>query len=364
MLKILLPTPDAPPRRGGVARYIASLLAARPEVVLEVLPEDRGTVWILRHMWGAFLGYDELWTSHVVPVGTVCWLLSFIKKVPYVVFLHGLDIDLARRNVWKRFLARRILARAKRVVTNSVALQQEVAAFAGREDVVVLHPCVSRAFEEASVTVRKGLAHYTPEQLAKMFVSQMVGMTGAGISVIKKDSSEVVKLLTVARLVERKGHTKVLQAMKDIPNVTYTIVGDGPEREALEARAKELEISDRVTFLSRVTDAELPALYTVHDIFVMPTTKSHRDREGFGIVYAEAGIFGLPSIATDIPGVDEVIERDVTGLLIEDTPDALKDAIEKLVASSGLRSRMGSSARSRVLERFTEGRFSERVHDI
>lgn len=364
MLKILLPTPDAPPKRGGVARYVAALLQARSEVVLGVLPDHWGTARIFSYLVRRVRDYHEIWTHHVVPVGTACYLFSFLQKKPYVVFLHGLDFDLVQRNAWKRFLARRILSRARRVVVNSSALRDEVAFFVKRQDIFVIHPCVSSFLERASQKVRKGLKYYSPEQLTKMLAATLAGMSGAGISLSQNTSNEPVRLLTVARLVERKGHAKVLEALKDFPLATYTVVGDGPLLSSLELRAHELGIADRVSFLPRVSDEELPELYTAHDIFVMPTTKSPQDREGFGIVYAEAGLFGLPCIGTDIPGVDEVIERDVTGFLISDTPEALQGALQKLIASPGLRSRMGSAARVRILEHFTEDIFSRKIREI
>lgn len=409
MSKILLPTPDAPPKRGGVARYIGATARARSDIEIDTLPENWGTVRVFLYLLGVLRhpGLDsgsnairktmdpgsvsgmtkDIWTHHIFPVGTACYLLSVLSVIIrcrhlwskasakdhpyYTVFLHGLDFDLARRNVWKRFLARRILKRASQLITNSVSLQKEVSAFTHRSDVQVVYPCVSNEFVKASETVRKGIVRRTPEEIAKLFVTQMVAMTGAGISISRHSESAVesgvtnpVRLLTVARLVDRKGHTKVLDAMIEIPQVTYTIVGDGPMREPLKKKAEELGIANRVTFLTEATDAELPEIYAAHDIFVMPTTKSEHDREGFGIVYAEAGVFGLPCIATDIPGVDEVVLHEVTGMLIEDTPRALSEALKKLAASPGLRSRMGTAARKHVLENFTEEQFAGAIQRI
>lgn len=364
MAKILFPTPDAPPKRGGVARYIASVLAVRPEVALDVLPERLGTFGVLLRLWKQRRVFDVLWTSHVLPVGTACFLFSCVRPLPYTVFLHGLDFDLARRNVWKRFVVRAVLGRAHAVVANSQALAREVSVFAQRRDVQVVYPCVSDAFVAASQHTRKGLAHFMPEELAKMFVSQMASMTGAGVSIIKQDPSASVKFLTVARLVARKGHAKVLAALVHVPYATYTIVGDGPERAALEAQALALGVGNRVCFLPQVADEDLPALYASHDVFVMPTTKHAHDREGFGIVYAEAGLFGLPCIATHVPGVDEVIAANETGILIPDTPEALVDAMTTLAASPGMRSRMGSAARVRVLAHFTEAQFRVAIAHI
>ena len=104
--------------------------------------------------------------------------------------------------------------------------------------------------------------------------------------------------------------------------------------------------------MQHVSDGKLPELYGSHDVFVMPTTKSVMDREGFGIVYIEAGLFGLPVIATNQPGVDEAVIDGVTGKLIEDTAYSLRSAIVKLVNDRELRLRLGAAGRARVLTEF------------
>jgi glycosyltransferase involved in cell wall biosynthesis len=370
MSRILLPTPDAPPKRGGVARYIGAILRARRDVDVHVLSDREGTLGTLLFLMQYLRAHDdvrEIWTHHVLPVGTACFFLSFFlgcfrRSVPsYTVFLHGLDFDMARRNAWKRWLTRCILRRARAIVVNSEGLRAEVEAFSGRNDVGVLYPCVAQELVDASEHTRKGLVHRTPEELAKLLASALATTAGVGISSSTTHANGPVRLLTVARLVARKGHEKVLRALSRVPRVAYTIVGDGPELDHLRNIAEDEGVIDRVQFLTEISDEELPALYVAHDIFVMPTTKHAYDREGFGIAYAEAGLFGLPCIATDISGVNEVIEDGITGMLISDTPDALVSALTRLVESPGLRSRMGTAARVRVLAHFTEACFRERL---
>ena len=160
-------------------------------------------------------------------------------------------------------------------------------------------------------------------------------------------------LLTVSRFVARKGHVKVLEAIKDLPNVTYKIVGDGPAEEMIERKIIELGLEDRVELLGRLDDQELVEAYQAADVFVMPTTKTKYDREGFGIVYLEAQLFGLPVIATHHPGVDEAVIDRGTGFLIEDQPELIRDTIKKLANDKELRTRMGKAGREFVLGGFT-----------
>jgi len=261
--------------------------------------------------------YDALWISHILPIGTVAWLTSMINRKPYVVILHGMDFDLSRRNIWKGWLSKKILKNAQRVVVNSKALAREVLEF-GIANPLVVYPAVSDAFVESS-------------------------------SFISKQKSDQIRLLTVARLVERKGHLDVIEAIKNQKNINYTIVGDGEMRKEIENKINSLELQDRIQVLQHVSDRKLPELFSQSDIFVMPAKKSVYDREGFGIVYLEAQLFQTPVIAINTPGVNEAVGG---GILINDISE-LKNAIDKLANDSNLRSTLGKKGRDFVISDFT-----------
>ena len=276
---------------------------------------------LLKMFWDRRSLFDAIFVSHVLPIGTAAMMYRALTRTPYDVLLHGMDFDLARANKKKRFAMWWVLRFARRVFANSKALSAEVEAFAKRS-CNVLYPCVSDQLIEAA---------------------SLIGVrVGSG-----------TKMLTVSRLVERKGHRKVLEAMLQLPNVTYTIVGDGPMKRVLEDDVKRLGLDARVTFMQFVSDGKLPELYASHDIFVMPTTRTETDREGFGIVYLEAGLFGLPVIATRQPGVDEAVIDGETGILIEDTIEDLVRSIRVCTTEAKLRLFYGEAARERVLREFT-----------
>ena len=157
----------------------------------------------------------------------------------------------------------------------------------------------------------------------------------------KPKTTTAIRLLTVARLVERKGHLKVLEALKQIPEAAYHIVGDGPMFGEIAKTINDLGLQERVKISRQLGDDELPNAYREADIFVMPTTKTETDREGFGIVYLEAQLFGLPVIATRHPGVDEAIRDGEGGLLIDDSTTSLVSAIQRL-KDPAVRSKFGS----------------------
>lgn len=323
MERFLLPTPDYPPKRGGVARYLSALVSTFPESIQPLLwksfPSYRE---MMREFWNRRKDFDVLFTSHVLPIGTAAFAFRCITGKPYDVILHGLDFDAARSVPRKRFAMRVVLFFARRVFANSQSLANEVSAFAYRS-CGVMYPCVTDEFVEAADVL------------------------------VRATNPDAIRLLTVGRLVPRKGHMKVIEAMKQIPNATYTIVGDGPMKKEILDAIKALDLESRVTVLQHVSDGKLPEMYATHDIFLMPSTKLDTDREGFGIVAIEAALFGLPVIATNQPGVDEAVIHEETGLLIEDTPHDLVHAITALATDESLRHRLGKNGRERVMREFT-----------
>ncbi len=323
MAKILLPTLDYPPRTGGVARYLEAIKQTLGDDMDVLFFDDApGRLSMLWTLWKRSRSYEQAWTSHILPIGTMLWLL----RRRYSVFLHGMDFDLARRSAWKRWLTRRILRRAQHVFANSHALASEIGSFCNRR-VEVVYPCVSDAFVEAS-------------------------------NVVRRESHEGVTLLTVGRLVERKGHMDMLEIVRRNNDLKYVIVGDGPMRKTIEDFVDEHELADRVELLQSVPDRKLPSIYARADIFVMPTHKSEGDREGFGIVYLEAQLFGTPVIAVSHPGVNEAVVEGVGGLLINSHED-LDTAVKKLVNGRELREQLGRRGQEFVKAKFTrEHQFS------
>jgi len=155
-------------------------------------------------------------------------------------------------------------------------------------------------------------------------------------------------LLTVGRLVRRKGIDTVLESLPRLipehPALRYRIVGDGPDRERLQRCSEQLGLKQMVTFLGRVTEAQLPNLYRQAHVFVMVAREEHdsASMEGFGIVYLEASASGLPVVAGDSGGAAEAVMDGVTGFLVPpNDPERLAGALRKLLADPQLRQRQG-----------------------
>ena len=118
-------------------------------------------------------------------------------------------------------------------------------------------------------------------------------------------------IASVGQLIERKGHHLIVEALRDLPDVTLLIAGAGPEREALAALAQRYGVSDRVRLLGVVPHAQLPKLYGAVDASVLASS-----REGWANVLLESMACGSPVVASRIWGTPEVVSRPEAGLLM------------------------------------------------
>lgn len=165
---------------------------------------------------------------------------------------------------------------------------------------------------------------------------------------IPKTSQGIVKLLTVARLEERKGHLDVLKALKRLltkyPQVKYTIVGTGPLEQKIKDCILDLELESIVEMKGRVPDEDLEKEYINSDIFVMPhKLLDNGDTEGCPTVFLEAGLHFLPVIGGEAGGVSDAIKEGITGYICHVSTDELYAYLDRLMDNASLRKDMGEA---------------------
>lgn len=156
---------------------------------------------------------------------------------------------------------------------------------------------------------------------------------------------------TVGRLAPVKDHETLLEAFRlaapQLPGAVLLIVGDGPVRAGLEARAQALGVADRVKFLGRRTD--VAELLEIFDVFVLSSAS-----EGMPLTILEAMAAGKPVVSTRVGGIPEIIEDGRTGLLVPArSPGALADALTRLAQDRMLQHTLGRAARDRVRAQHT-----------
>jgi len=169
-------------------------------------------------------------------------------------------------------------------------------------------------------------------------------------------------ILFVGRLNYYKGLENLVDAMSLI-DATLLVVGDGNRRAALEQRAHDHGVSDRIHFEGYVPDNDLPSYYNSADLFVLPSVEPS---EAFGIVQLEAMARGLPIINTSLPtGVPWVSQDGKTGLTVPPrNASALADAISTLLVDDVRRRNYGRQARARVESHFTRERMLNDIQTV
>jgi colanic acid/amylovoran biosynthesis glycosyltransferase len=166
-------------------------------------------------------------------------------------------------------------------------------------------------------------------------------------------------VLSVGRLVEFKGVDDSLRAVAaaraEVPDLRYTVIGDGPLRAQLEQLARDLGVADITTFAGALDHAAVLRAHSDADVFLqMGKTGADGSREGQGVAPCEAAVSGLPCVATRSGGLPEVIVDGGTGVLV-DPGDvaAAAQALAALAADPDRRREMGDGGRRFVTERFS-----------
>lgn len=162
--------------------------------------------------------------------------------------------------------------------------------------------------------------------------------------------------VTVCRLVEWKGVDELIRAAAQLPQMRLIIVGDGPLRGSLQQLVDEKDLGERVFFLGGIPQRLVRAHMKLGDAFVLNSSY-----EGLPHVVLEAMAAGVPVIATAAGGTVEVVENNVTGLVVQpgDAP-ALRKALERLWSEPGLAQRLSKGATAQLGDRFSSEMM---VHD-
>jgi len=261
--------------------------------------------------------YDLVHAHYAAPAGDA--VRRARPGTPYVVSVHGGDVlALARRPGGERPV-RAGLAGARLVLANSAAIERRAHEL-GATDTRVVHLGTDMPAERSSAD-------------------------GAGA------------MVTVAHLVARKRHADVLRALwllrDSHPALAWIVVGDGPERPALERLAAELGVSGRLHFTGQLPNAEAVATARRGAVFVLPSVD-----EAFGVAYVEAMAAGVPAIgARGEPGPEEIAAAGGgIRLVAPGDPEALAEVLRTLLDDPSYRRELGRTARATVEASFTWAR--------
>jgi phosphatidylinositol alpha-1,6-mannosyltransferase len=353
--RTLLITNDFPPRAGGIQSYVQSLAERLPSDELVVYaPSWAGAVEydarqpfpIFRHpgtlmvpnaavrQRAAELIRDHrlraVWYGAAAPLSLLTPALRTEGVTRTVASTHGHEVG------WSMLPgARGLLRRIGR--TNDVITF--VSRYARRRISAALGPTAALEYLPPGVRVDT----FRPDPVARRAVRARYGL------------GDVPLLLSVGRLVARKGQDSLIRALptiaRRVPEAVVLIVGDGPDGPRLRGLVSALGVEGKVHFAGSVPWVDLPAHYAAADVFAMPcrTRGSGLDVEGLGIVFLEASASGLPVVAGRSGGAPETVQPGRTGVVVDGRDVAqVARATTELLTDRDLASTWGTNGRAWV----------------
>ena len=374
---IVLATSNFPPLSGGISRYLFQIMRFLPSDLVRVialptpgwqdfdekqdfsirrlrLPPN----WSLSNDTNKYLApfyFKELLRerdAEIVLCGQAyhslilpSWLIQKLTGKPYGIFTYGLDLLRPQTRRYKWFFNKLLQS------ANIVFADSHAAASIGQNlgvkqhQIHVVHPTIESKELHSRITANEiRLRH---------------GLDG------KKC------ILSVGRLVERKGFDTVIRALPmilhEVPIAHYLIVGSGPLEDHLKSMVEELGLEEHVTFVGYVSDEELAAYYMASDVFAMISREipDEGDLEGFGIVYLEANLLGKPVVAGRSGGVVDAVLHEQTGLLVNPICiEEIAQGIIRMLINPELAKMLGENGRERVLSEFNGRVAAKKVLDV
>ncbi len=271
--------------------------------------------------------YDVVHVHWPVPLALWGWAARRTRRAAVVLTFYGIELRWVKRSLpFLTGFVRWACRRADRVVAISSETAREI-----------------RALVEVPVDV---IPYTTP----------FPGRGDAAPRALASGDGRPVTILFVGRLVELKGLAYLIEAaarLRDRVPARIVAIGIGPERERLEALARERNIA--VDFRNKVPDGELHTAFLTSDVLVLPSIIDARgDTEGLGVALLDAMSYCIPVIASRVGGIPDIIEDGVSGLLVPPAdPQALADAIERVAGDPAFARRLAEAGRDRLRTRFS-----------
>jgi len=295
-----------------------------------------GRAWPIARSLVKRRSYDLCHAVFGLPAGVLAWRLARAHGIPYLVSLRGSDVpgyDASWR--WVHTLLgcvnTRVWKAAAKIVANSEALRELALGVIPSLPIDVIYNGVDSETFKPMETSRQ-----------------------------RRDGR--FRLISVGRLVERKGLQHVLAALAQLPDlpVELSVVGSGPYRGKLENLCQTYGLSDRVCFMGHVRNEELPPLYSRHDAFVLTSlTESH------AMVLTEAMGCGLPVLGSTAGAIPEVVRDSIDGILVEPgNVRQIKEAVIRLATHDQIRKTMGREAMRRVRKEFSWDRIADEYEEL
>jgi phosphatidylinositol alpha-1,6-mannosyltransferase len=373
--KILCITNDFGPRTGGIETFVIGLIERLPKntVIVYTNAQDKSEEYDQR--WRDDFGVEVIRDKAriLLPTPGVAYCISaLVKDRSIKTAFFGAAAPLAlltptlRRAGVKKVVA---LTHGHEVwwskiwpftwAMKSIARNVDHLTYLGEFTRKAISRPISDSARASMVKIAPGIDtdHFAPVDSTD--VKKSLGLT------------EKKVIVSVGRLVHRKGQDVLITAMpeilREIPDAHLLLIGEGPYRQYLESQVKKLQIDSHVSFIGRISYADLPRYICLGEVFAMPARSrlAGLEVEGLGIVYLEASACGLPVIAGNSGGAPDAVREGVTGFVIDGrNPQAVAQSITELLAAPERARTMGLAGRAWIIEEWRWQIWSERFAEI
>ena len=372
--KILLVTNDLGPRAGGIESFVLGLLErVEPNSVVILTSKQKNSELFDQELlknFGAVVIRDRskillptprvalkaikimnqyeattIWFGAAAPLAFMAKRLRKAGAKNIVALTHGHEVWWAKLPVFRSAITK-------------IYRDVDTLTYLGDFTKNAILPAISDASKLVKIAPGIDVDHFSPSVIDSKLIEKY-----------RLQNRRVI--VSVGRLVHRKGQDKLIEAMPEIlksyPDTVLLLVGQGPIKSMLEKLIRHHGLENNVIFTGRIQFADLPKYIQLGEIFAMPS----RDRffglevEGLGIVYLEASACGVPVIVGKSGGAPDAVIENKTGLTVDGTnPREIAEAVCKLLSDKELAKQMGDEGRKWVVENWRWEIWSEKFNKL
>ena len=314
---------------GGILSNLKRSNLAKIQIPLLLLSEFYYTIRLIKKE-----KIDLIHSHWVIPSGLIGSISKKIFGIKHVTTAHAGDIFTIKNFKALRSIGSFVLRNSDRITANSSYTKDAILSVESKvKDNVEIIPMGVDTY------------HFNPKWKNSLN--------------LKKFFKTKYLILSVGRLVEKKGIKYLIMAMKyiieEFSDCKLLIGGSGPEKDNLEKLISELGLSDKVFLTGYIKNSELPSYYASSDVFVLPSIVMREgDTEGLGIVLLEAMACGTPVIGSNVGGIRDIIKNNETGFLTKSkNPEDIADKIIKILSSEQLKQQFSENSLKMIKEYFS-----------
>jgi phosphatidylinositol alpha-1,6-mannosyltransferase len=371
---ILFFTNDYKPKSGGIAEYtynIANNFSKNDKNVVVLAPkygsEDKtfdkeqdfttfrytkiNLIFKLIYILYKFK-IEYIFNSAWYPCGFLTYFISKVFKIKFAIAVHGREV-MRNYDGFKSKIKSYLKNKIQPIIFDNAGLIFAVSHFTKRKII--------------ELNIKREKIHVINNGVDLNYFTKFQKFDHSYKS-IKLKNKKI--LLTISRIEERKGHDKVIAALKKFvlskfPETIYLIAGSGPYLNDLKQIVKQKRLEKNIKFLGFISEKEKIKLLKTCDIFIMNSRKVKESVEGFGIVFLEANACKKPVIGGNSGGIPDAISDGISGFLVN--PYDEKDIGKKiniLLGNNDLRIQLGEKGHDRIKRHFTWTKSTKKMIDL